>query len=339
MTVSHARFLPALALLGLGACSGARLERQTDQIQIIGLQAQAASLAAQVDEKSDQAASLAAAKDALEAKNSELQGRIAELESRAAAAEGRIADLVRSNQVLSDSVKAAQGELGAKLSAALADKDELAKKLAEALKQAAALERQRSSLRAAGVRAAEDLGKLREERARLARRVAQHDAARAAAASASASARARAHEQAASAAEALLADVQAGFVSIDERGDSFALVVPGEALFEEGSAKPSKGGAALLGRVGAALKALPAESILVEAHAEGASVHKNLLGLGFESAWDLAAARAAAAARWLQEGGLDPSILGASGVGASRPAAREDSPAHRVEFIVRPAAP
>ena len=84
-------------------------------------------------------------------------------------------------------------------------------------------------------------------------------------------------------------------------------------------------GAALLEKLGKALKALGARDLRVSAHADNAPVKKGLLG-GYEDAWALTAARAAAVARWLHEhAGLDPARLRAEGDGEFRPVKPNDS--------------
>ncbi|MBI3288897.1 MAG: OmpA family protein [Elusimicrobia bacterium] len=321
------RTLPLLIAVMTAACAGAKLEKQKQEIE--QLQEQAGSMRLSLKEKSDEAESLRGAK-------SELEGKITELEGRTAAAEARVATLTRSNKDLSAAIGASKDELGGKLKAIVAEKDELAQKLSDALKEKLSLERLKSIYQTARDKTARELGKIREERETLMSRLAGLDTqAKKAADEARKSEEARAarrlktREEMNGVADAVLKELQTGAARIEQSDGGFALALSDAALFEEGSPKVSEGGAALLARAGAALKALPGKVIRVEGHSDNAPFKKGLLG-GYEGHWELSAARATAVARWLHEhAGVDPARLSAAGFGEFRPAKPNDTPEGR----------
>lgn len=311
--------LAALAVLAalLSGCAGAELEKQRKEIE--ELNAKAGALLGQLKDKSDEAESLRASK-------AELEGRVAELEGKLAVASGRLDSVLKSNHDLSNALKAGKDAVAAKLNDAIAEKDAAALKLAEALKEKLALERLKNIYKSARDKASSDLAELEKERGRLLSRLraldsaAGKDAAAAKAAEdARALARAAVREEMGSVADAVLKDIQAGKAGVDQDGEVFTVTLASSLLFEEGSAKVSEAGAARLDRLAGALKALPKKRVRVECHSDNAPFKKGLLG-GYDGHWELTAARAASAARWLHEhGGLDPASLESAGYGEFRP--------------------
>lgn len=337
------RSLPLLLVLTLTACAGAQLERQKKEIE--DLRTQAGAFHAELREKADEL-------EALKASKAELQAKVVEVEGRAAAAEGRVTTLTKSNKSLSEAIGASKDELGGRLNAIVAEKDEIAKKFSDAVKEKLALERLKTVYQSARAKTAQELGRLKEERdALLAKLTAAEAAFRKSdgesrqAADAASAARAAAllktREEMGAAADAVLKELQAGKALVEQNGESFALTVEDAALFEDGSAKLTEAGAALLGRVGAALKALSSKALRVEAHSDNAPFKKNLIG-GYAGHWELTAARATAVARWLHEhAGLDPARLASAGFGEFRPAKPNDTPEgraanRRVVIVVAP---
>jgi len=321
------RYLPLLLVLALTACAGAQLEKQKKEIE--DLQTKAGSMYTELRGKADEVAALQAAK-------AELETRIVELEGRASAAESRAATLGKSNKSLSDAIGASKDELGDKLNAVVSEKDELARKLSDALKEKLALDRLKTVLHSARDKAGRELARLKDERENLLLKLAgaetnlkKTDAETRAAAEARAASLLRTREQMGSVADAVLGEMQAGKASLEQDGEAFTVVVDAGALFEEGGDKITDEGAVVLGRLGKALKALPSKAIRLEAHSDNAPFKKGLLG-GYRGHWELTAARATAAARWLHEhAGLDPARLSAAGFGEFRPAKPNDTPEGR----------
>jgi flagellar motor protein MotB len=173
--------------------------------------------------------------------------------------------------------------------------------------------------RSARDKAAADLAAAEKERIELKEKVGryevQKDSEAARAAIELAERRARLHEEMGSVADVILADIQAGRAFAAATDDAVVVKLSDSLLFDgDGStAKLSDGGAAVLERVGRALKALGPREIRVEAHNDASPLKRGLLG-GFEDHWALSAAQAAAAARALRaRGGLEPARLTAVG--------------------------
>lgn len=321
------RSLPFLLILAMTACAGAQLEKQKKEIE--DLQTKAGSMYTQLREKTDEVA-------ALQASKAEFEAKIVELDGRAAAAESRVATLSNSNKSLSDAIGASKDELGDKLNAVVTEKDALARKLSDALKEKLALERLKTVYQSSREKSARELARIKEEREALLLKLAaaettlkKSDAETQKAGEARAAALLKTREEMGSVADAVLKEMQAGKALVEQNGDGFTISIAAGELFDDGSEKIAEQGAGLLGRVGAALKALPSKTIRVEAHSDNSPFKKGLLG-GYLGHWELTAARATAAARWLHEhAGVDPARLSSSGFGEFRPAQPNDTPEGR----------
>lgn len=317
----------ALAVLLCCGCAGPQLEKQRKEIE--ELNAKAGALLGQLKDKADELESLKASK-------AELEGRVTELEGKLAVANGRLDSLQKSNHDLSNALKAGKDAVAATLNDAIAEKDEAARKLAEALKEKLALERLKNIYKSARDKASSDLAELEKQRGRLLSRLealdsaAGKDAAAAKAAEeARSAARAAVREEMGSAADAVLKDIQAGKAGVDQDGEVFTVTLSDALLFPEGSAKLGEPGVARLDRLAKALKAMPDKRVRVECHSDNAPFKKGLLG-GYDGHWELTAARATAAARWLHEhGGLDPAALESAGYGEFRPVKPNATPEGR----------
>jgi chemotaxis protein MotB len=333
------RFLPLLLIMTMTACAGAKLERQKKEIE--DLETKAGSLYGQLKERTDEA-------EALKASNAELEGKLVEAQGRAAAAEGRVDTLKKSNSALSDAIGASKDELGQKLKAVVAEKDELAKRLSETVKEKLSVERLKTIYQSAREKSAHEVSRLKDEREALLRKTASIEGALRKTGvedkkveEARAAALLKAREDMGSAADAVLKEMQAGKASVEQNGETFMITLDDAQVFEEGSATVSENGANVLGRVGAALKAMPSKMIRVEAHSDNSPFKKGLLGR-YAGHWELTAARATAATRWLHEhAGLDPARIAAAGYGEFRPAKPNDTPEgraanRRVVIVVTP---
>lgn len=308
--------LSLAALLLLSACAGPQLEKQKKENE--ALREKAGALLVQVKEKSDEA-------DAAKAAKADLEGKLADAEGKLAIAASRIDSLTKSNKDLSASIGASRDDLGAKLNGAIAEKDALAQKLSEAQKEKLTLERAKNVYRSARDKAAGEAARLAAERDALIVAAKKSEDEQLAARERASAAAVKRHEEMGSVADVLLKEMQAGKASAAQAADSYSITLSDELLFDDGSAKIRDDGAAVLERVGRALKALGPRMIDVEAHTDNSAVKKGLLG-GFDDRWSLTAARAAAVARWLHEhAGLDPARLAAEGFGEFRPVKPNDS--------------
>jgi flagellar motor protein MotB len=303
------RLLPLAAVL-LCACAGAKLEAQ--RIQIADLQAKNDALTASLSDRVSERDAAKAAKTAAEAKVAELEPKLADAEGKLAIANGRVDSLTKSNKDLS-AAGASSSELGGKLNAAIAEKDELAKKLADAQQKELAAVRLKGIYRSARDKAAADFAAADQERAALRKKAELYDVGLASetarAAAELAERRARLHDETGSVADVILPDIQAGraFASATDR--AVVVKLSNALLFDGDTDKLTGAGAAALERVGRALKALGPREIRVEAHNDASPLKRGLLG-GFEDHWALSAAQAAAAARTLRaRGGLEPARM------------------------------
>lgn len=310
------RLLPLAAVTLLCACAGAQLEKQKKELE--ETREKAGALLVQVKEKSDEAAAAKAAK-------AETEAKLAEAEGKLAIANSQLESLQKSNKQLADASGANQSQLGTKLNAAVAEKDALAAKLAEAQKEKLALERTKNIYRSARDKAVAEAAGLKAERDALAAAAKALADAEARTAEARSARAAKVHDEMGAVADAVLKEMQDGKVSAEARADGFDLSVSGDALFDDGSAKIRDDGGALLEKLGKALKGLGPREVEIAAHADNAPVKKGLLG-GFDDSWALTAARAAAVARWLHaHAGLDPARMNAQGYGEFRPLKPNDS--------------
>jgi len=88
------------------------------------------------------------------------------------------------------------------------------------------------------------------------------------------------------------------------------------------------------------LKNVKDKQIIVEGHTDNVPI-SSFLASKFPSNWELSSARAISVVRFLQQNGIDPSFLGATGYGEFRPISPNDTEDNRamnrrVEIILIP---
>ncbi|MFI5363682.1 MAG: OmpA family protein [Elusimicrobiota bacterium] len=307
-------FLP-LAVVLLSACAGARL--RADEQRLSELRAKYDALSVTLKDRAAELDALKAAKADAETKLADAEARLADASGKLAIANDRVDSLTKSNKDLTDASGASQTELGAKLNAAIAEKDALAKSLAEAQQKQLAAVRLKAIYRSARDKATADLAAAEKASAELKEKVDRYETQaekdKAQAAADLAARKAKAHEDMGSIADVILPDIQGGRAFTSVSGDAVIVKLSDALLFDGDSAKLTDGGSQALERVGRALKALGSREIRVEAHNDASPLKRGLLG-GFEDHWALSAAQAAAAARALRSrAGLDPARLTAVG--------------------------
>ncbi len=111
-------------------------------------------------------------------------------------------------------------------------------------------------------------------------------------------------------------------VSRTERG--VAIRLDEQALFKSGAAELLAPAVPILSGVVEALTEFP-NAVRIEGHTDNLPINS----AQFPSNWELSAARATAVLRFLQDGGIDPRRLSATGMGEWRPVANNDSPESR----------
>lgn len=302
------RLLPPLAAVLLAACAGAKLKTRIADLQSKN-DALTASLSARMAERD---AAKAAAAD-LKAKLADAEAKASDAEGKLLIAEGRAATLAKSNKDLTDAAGASSTELGAKLNAAIAEKDDLAKKLAESQQKELAASRLKAIYKSARDKSAADLALSEKQRLDLETRVERFEVARdseaARAAAEAAALKARLHDEVGTVADAILPDIQAGRAFAAASGRAVVVKLSDSLLFDGDTAKLTDAGESALEKVGRALKSLGPRIIRVEAHNDASPLKRGLLG-GYADHWELSAAQAAAAARALSaRGGLEPARM------------------------------
>src|SRR5229473_297509 len=110
-------------------------------------------------------------------------------------------------------------------------------------------------------------------------------------------------------------------------------------LFASGSARIGKEGQDALAKVADAFKNLQGKIVRVEGHTDDVPTDPKS---AFPSNWELSLARAMAVVKYMQDQGVDPTLLSAAGYGQYHPIAPNDSPENRsqnrrIEIVLAPA--
>ena len=124
----------------------------------------------------------------------------------------------------------------------------------------------------------------------------------------------------------LQAEIAAGQVEISELRGRMTVRLKDQILFASGSAAVGREGRAALDRVADALQGVQGRSVRVEGYTDDVPTGP---GGPYPSNWELSAARALAVVRYLQEQGVDPTLLVAAGYGQFHPVASNDTPEGR----------
>jgi chemotaxis protein MotB len=112
-------------------------------------------------------------------------------------------------------------------------------------------------------------------------------------------------------------------------------VVTDKVLFDSGAAKLRSGSQSILDAIGEPLSRIP-NDIAVEGHTDNSPINTSQ----YPTNWELSTARATSVLRYLvDQDGVAPTRIGATGYGEMRPAVPNDTAAHkaqnrRVEVIV-----
>jgi chemotaxis protein MotB len=122
----------------------------------------------------------------------------------------------------------------------------------------------------------------------------------------------------------LSAEVQKGQLQVRQYQNMLAVDLAEKIFFDSGRATLKKGGKDVLKKVGEALKGYENKVIRVVGHTDNVPVAKSLQGT-FPSNWDLSVARATNVVRFLQEVGIPPERMVASGRGEYDPVASNDT--------------
>jgi chemotaxis protein MotB len=99
-----------------------------------------------------------------------------------------------------------------------------------------------------------------------------------------------------------------------------------QVLFASGSTAIGREGRVALDRIADALQGVQGRSVRVEGYTDDVPTGP---GGTYPTNWELSAARALAVVRYLQEKGVDPTLLVAAGYGQFHPVASNDTPEGR----------
>ncbi len=124
-------------------------------------------------------------------------------------------------------------------------------------------------------------------------------------------------------AQALREEINAGRIEISELRGRMTLRLKDQVLFASGSTAVNREGRAALDHVAGALRGIRGRTIRVEGYTD--DVPTSPAG-PYPSNWELSTARAVAVVRYLQERGVDPTLLAAAGYGEFHPVAPNDTP-------------
>ncbi len=136
-------------------------------------------------------------------------------------------------------------------------------------------------------------------------------------------------------------EIQEGQVQITEMKNRLTVTMVDQILFASGSAEVGKKGKAVLDKVVAILKDVKDKRIEVDGHTDNVPIVSSLKKR-FPTNWELSTARATEVVRYLQEqGGIDPTLLSATGFGEYQPVAPNDTDEgkhknRRIEIVLLP---
>ncbi len=140
-------------------------------------------------------------------------------------------------------------------------------------------------------------------------------------------------------AQSLKGEIETGKIELSELQGRMTVKMKDKILFASGSARIGKEGQEALSKVADAFKNLRGKIVRVEGHTDDVPTDPKS---AFPTNWELSLGRAMAVVRYLQAGGVDPTLLSAAGYGQYHPIAPNDSPENRslnrrIEIVLAPA--
>ena len=117
-------------------------------------------------------------------------------------------------------------------------------------------------------------------------------------------------------------EIEAGQIQVSELRGRMTIKLADRVLFASGSAVLDNDGRTALGKLAEALRTARGRLVRVEGHTDNVPVQP---GGAFPSNWELSCARALAVVRFLQDAGVDPTLLAATGYGEYQPIAANDT--------------
>jgi chemotaxis protein MotB len=136
-------------------------------------------------------------------------------------------------------------------------------------------------------------------------------------------------------------EISEGKVQLTEMKNRLTMTMVDKIIFPSGSVEISKEGKAVLDKVVSILKDVKDKRIQVEGHTDNVQIVSDLKKR-FPTNWELSTARATEVVRYLQEtGGINPTLLSATGYGEYQPVAPNDTDEgkhknRRIEIVLLP---
>ncbi len=135
-------------------------------------------------------------------------------------------------------------------------------------------------------------------------------------------------------------EISKGEITISELKGKLTVNMVDAILFDSGKAEVKEEGQVVLQKVVSILRDVKDKGIRVEGHTDNVQIIGNL-ARRYPTNWELSAARAINVTRYLQEQGIDPSILSSVAYGEYKPVAGNDTPEgrrknRRIEIILTP---
>ena len=140
--------------------------------------------------------------------------------------------------------------------------------------------------------------------------------------------------------EKMKSEIADGQVTITELKGKLTVNMLDAVLFDLGKAEIRPEGMAVLEKVVDVLKDVKGKVIRVEGHTDNLKIH-GALAKKYPSNWELSSARAVNVAKYLQEKGINPTILSAAAFGEYKPVASNDTKEgraqnRRIEIVLIP---
>lgn len=135
-------------------------------------------------------------------------------------------------------------------------------------------------------------------------------------------------------------EIKRGEIVVTQLRDKLTLSMVERILFDSGSAEIKKEGKKILDRVVEILKDVKDRQINIEGHTDNVPISPRLAHK-FPTNWELSTARATNVVRYLQEKGIDPRLLSATGYAEYRPVSPNDTEEgraknRRIEIVLVP---
>lgn len=119
-------------------------------------------------------------------------------------------------------------------------------------------------------------------------------------------------------------EIAQGQVTISELKGKLTVNMEAAILFDSGKADVKPDGLVILMKMVDALKKISDKAIRIEGHTDNVAISGGLMRI-FPTNWELSAARAINVARYLQQQGVDPTLLSAAAFGEYKPVAENDT--------------